>query len=64
MYIDVPESIGKTHHYRRECPSEHHREPCEEDFKNMLVKDSAIDKIQDIVRENVEKTLAKIRFDC
>ena len=63
MYIDVPESIAKTHHYRRECPSEHHRELCEKDFKNMLVKDTAIDKIQDKVRKNVEEALAKIGFD-
>ena len=62
--MDVPESIGKTHHYRRECPSEHHAQLCQEDFQKMLVEDKAVEKIEEVVRQYVKVALESIKFEC
>ena len=62
--VEIPESMGKTHHYRRECPSEQHSDLCSGDFRKMLVEDSSVDKIQETVRQNVKNALKNITFSC
>ena len=62
--VEIPESMGKTHHYRRECPSEHHKDLCKGDLHKMLVEDLGVNKIQETVRQNVENALKNITFPC
>lgn len=61
--IEVSETVGKTHHYRKECPPQHDK-LCKEDISKVLVEDRAVERIEDEVRQQITNVLKEISLNC
>ena len=58
--IDVPYTMAKVHHYRETCPPEHFEEYCSAaDFETKLVKDPAVEIVEQKVVDRMVKHLTK-----